>query len=225
MLEAVSFRRIGRLVVASGWGLAVTVASFAQTPERRAFEGVVSWKQATIGTVILLDIRDNGVSGWLRLDKPVAIDGGSLVEDGIEFRSAGNAYRIDTRRGRIIYSGPQGEGNRYITPLTRLTGRLEELLEETETSPPIATLEVDGRRRNLHYGTPALWKRSGPPFEKFERLEELLGREISVWVADADLRSGRIVAVEEPEGVDIPLKPPKQPKEPAQKDPSKQEKK
>ena len=143
-----------------------------------------------------------------------------MVEDGIEFRSAGNTYRIDSRRGRINYSGPQGEGDRYITLLTRWTGRLEELLEEIESEPRIAILEVDGRRRNLRYGTPTLWKRQGAPFEKFERLEDLLGHEISVWIADANLREGRIVAIEEPEGMDIPLKAPKKPKEPAKKDDS-----
>ena len=187
-------------------------ASLAHAQERRAYEGVVSWKQATIGTVILAEVQDHRISGWLRLEKPVAIDSGSVVEDGIEFQASGNTYRIDERRGRITYSGPQGEGNRYLTGLTRLTGRLEELLEETETAPRVATIEVRGRRRDLRYGTPTLWKNNAPPFEKFERLEDLLGKEISVWVADASLRSGRLVVIEEPEGMDIPLKAPKKDK-------------
>jgi len=190
----------------------------AHAEERRVYEGVVSWKQATIGTVIMLDIHDNSISGWMRIDKPVAVDSGSVTADGVEFRSAGNSYRIDERRGRIIYSGPQGDGDRYITGLTRFTGRLEELVEETEKSPRIATIEVNGRRRDLRYGAPTLWKQSGPPFEKFERLEELLGKEVSIWAAEADLRSGRIVVIEEPEGMDIPLKPPKKPKEQPKKD-------
>ena len=184
-------------------------ASLAHAQERRAYEGVVSWKKATIGTVIIAEITANQVSGWLRLEKPVAIDGGSVIADGIEFQSSGNTYRIDERRNRIVYSGPQGEGDRYVTGLTRWTGILEELIEETETSPPIAAVEVRGRRRELRYGTPTLWKNNAPPFEKFERLEDLLGKEISVWVADADLRSGRLVVIEEPEGMDIPLKAPK----------------
>jgi hypothetical protein len=189
-------------------GLAQTTAA----QERRVYEGVVSWKNGTIGTVIMADIADGKISGWLRLEKPVAIDGGTVLEDGIEFQSSGNTYRIDERRNRIIYSGPQGQGNRYITRLTRLTGRLEELLEATERLPPVAVLEVLGRRRELRYGTPALWKNAAPPFEKFDRLEALLGEEISVWVAEADLRSGRIVVIEEPTGMDIPLKPPKEDK-------------
>jgi len=191
----------------------------ARGQERRAYEGVVSLKQLPIGTVILLDVQENAVKGWLRLEKnPVAIDGGTVSPDGVEFRSAGNTYQIADRKRRIIYSGPQGAGNRLITPLTPLTGRLEELAEATEKEPATATIEVDGRRRNLHYGAPALWKRSGPPFINFERLDELLGKQITVWAADADLRSGRVVVIEEPEGMDIPLKAPKKPKESPKKD-------
>lgn len=203
-------------IVSLAW-LLLAHPSLGAAQERRAYEGVVSWKKATIGTLILVEMDGEKLSGWMRLNTPVAIEGGSRVPDGIEFRSAGNTYRIDERRGRIIYSGPQGEGDRYVTSLTRLTGRLEELIEATEDSPRIAAIEVLGRRRELAYGAPALWKRQGPPFEKFERLEELLGREITVWAADAGLRSGRIVAIEEPEGMDIPLKAPKKPKDSAKK--------
>jgi hypothetical protein len=186
-----------------------TAAPRAGGQERRAYEGVVSWKDATIGTVITLDIHDNQVSGWLRLEKPVPVDSGSLVPDGVEFHAAGNTYRIDERHDHIIYSGPDGDGDRYLTTLTQWTGRLVELVEATETLPPLAVVEVRGRRRELRYGTPMLWKNNGPPFEKFDRLKELLGKELSVWVADPDLRSGRLVVIEEPQGMDIPLKAPK----------------
>lgn len=198
--------------------IALFLAPLCRAQERRAYEGVVSWKKDTIGTVILLEISSDSVSGWLRMGKPVPIEGGSVLESGVEFRAAGNRYQIDERKGRISYSGPDGEGNRFLTRLTRLTGPLQELLEETQFSGRIATLEVDGRRWALRYGSPALWKRQGPPFETFARLEELVGRKISVWVADADLRRGRIVVVEEPEGMDIPLKPPKKPKDQPKQD-------
>ena len=199
-------------------GVAAALAPLHCAAEHRVYEGVVSLKQATIGTVILLDINENAVSGWLRLEKQeVAIEGGTASADSVEFRSAGNTYKIDSRRGRIIYSGPQGEGDRLVTRLTPLSGRLEELAEETESSPPLATIDVNGRRRELAYGAPALWKRSGAPFVNFDRLDELLGKQITVWVAEADLRRGRIVVIEEPEGVDIPLKAPKKPKEPEKK--------
>ena len=73
-------------------------------------------------------------------------------------------------------------------------------------------MEVRGRRRELLYGRPALWKQNAAPFKNFSRLEELMGKEISVWVADVKERSGRLVVVEEPAGMDIPLKAPKKPK-------------
>jgi len=192
----------------------VGVTAPVRAQERLVYEGVVSWKKLPIGTIIMLDVDGNNVSGWMRVEKAVAIDGGHPTEDGVQFTSAGNQYAIDERRSRINYSGPQGEGDRYITKLTRFTGRLRELVEETEQQPRTATIEVNGRDRELRYGAPTLWKRNGAPFEKFERLDELLGKQVSVWVADADLRSGRIVVIEEPEGMDIPLKAPKKPKEP-----------
>ena len=193
--------------------LVLPIAARAQ--ERRAYEGVVSWKKKTIGTMILVEIDSNrAVSGWMRLGKLQPIEPGSVVEDGVEFRAAGNTYRIDERRGRIVYSGPDGEGERLLMSLTRLTGSLRELVEETgQSRGQIAALEVNGRRRDLRYGAPALWKNQGQPFENFSRLEELLGKDLSLWVADADLRTGRIVAVEEPQGIDIPLKASKKPKD------------
>ncbi|MBI4460916.1 MAG: hypothetical protein HY648_12780 [Acidobacteria bacterium] len=181
--------------------------------ERRVYEGVVELKKQTIGTVILLEITGDAVSGWIRLDKFVPLEGGAVAEDAAEFRVGGNQYRIEERKGKISYSGPDGTGSRYVIPLERLTGTLQELTEERQFSgAQIAVMEVLGRRRELVFGRPALWKRQIPPFENFPRLEELLGREISVWVADSDDRSGRIVVVEEPLGMAIPLKPPKKPK-------------
>jgi hypothetical protein len=183
-------------------------------------------KGSTIGSVILLDIRDQSVTGWMRLEKTFyQIDSGTVTADGYEFHSSGNNYKIDTRRNRIIYSGPQGQGDRLLTPLTSMTGRLEELAEETEDQPRTAIIDVNARRRELAYEAPALWKRGGIPFVNFERLDVFLGKQITVWVADADLRSGRIVAIEEPEGMDVPLKPPKPPKEQNKKEPAKQDNK
>jgi hypothetical protein len=177
--------------------------------ERKAFEGVVSWKKSTIGTVILLDLSGDSVSGWIRLEKFVPIEGGSVSETGIEFQAKGNTYRIDERRGRTYYSGPDGEGNRLVIPLTRMTGQLQELVEDRDFSGQAAIMEVNGRRWEFRYGTPALWKRQEEPFESFSRLEDLIGREVSVWASDADLRTGRIVVVEEPVEMNIPLKAPK----------------
>ena len=96
----------------------------------------------------------------------------------------------------------------------RFTGKFDELAEARSFDGwRVATVEVAGRRRDFRVGRPALWKHSEAPFETFDRVEELLGKEISVWVAEADTRTGRVVAVEEPPGMNIPLKAPKKPKE------------
>ena len=196
-------------------GMALLLSLPAYSQSRRAYEGVVSWKNKTIGTTILLDIGAGGqVGGWIRLNKFTPIDGGTVREDSVEFQAAGNQYRIEERRGRITYSGPDGQGDRLLVRLDGATGRLEELIEATRFSGgETAVMEVEGRNRRFRFGRPALWKRQGMPFENFERVDELLGKVISVWVADLDERGGRIVAVEEPEGMDIPLKAPKKPKD------------
>ncbi|MBI4479941.1 MAG: hypothetical protein HY651_07945 [Acidobacteria bacterium] len=187
--------------------------SRAQEQERRAYEGVVSLRKKTIGALILLEVNGDSVAGWIRLGKFVPIEGGTISPERVEFQAGGNRYSIDERRGKISYSGPDGEGNRYIAPLSRLTGQLEALTEgEQFSGNSIATVEVRGRRWNLAVHRPSLWKRQGPPFETFSRPEELLQREIAVWVADAEQRRGKIVVIEEPEGINIPLKPPKKSK-------------
>ncbi|OFW28095.1 MAG: hypothetical protein A3J28_12785 [Acidobacteria bacterium RIFCSPLOWO2_12_FULL_60_22] len=181
-------------------GLVVILAaaeSYGQ--ERRVYEGVVDLKQKTIGTVVLLEIAEGSLKGWV----------------------GGNRYEIDERKGKISYSGPDGEGSRFVQRLERLSGRFEELSEESGFSGVnIAAIEVRGRRRDLRVGRPALWKQDGPPFETFERIEEMLGKEIAVWVAGSNERTGRVVAVEEPEGMNIPLKAPKKPKETQPKKPT-----
>lgn len=193
--------------------MSLLLCSPAAAQERRVYEGVVELKKQTIGTVVLLEITDHMVLGWIRLEKFAPLEGGTATEDTAEFRATGNQYRIEERKGKISYSGPDGAASRFVTRLARLTGTLQELTEESRFSGgQIAAVEVQGRRRDLHFGRPALWKQQGPPFENFSRLDELLGREISVWVADSDERGGRIVVVEEPPGMDIPLKPPKKPK-------------
>lgn len=182
------------------------------TKTRRVYEGVVSVKQTPIGTVILMEIAGSGVSGWIRLGKFVAIDGGSVAENSVEFRAGGNTYKIDDRKGRIVYSGPDGSGDRIVGPLTAWTGTLNELTEsESFSGNDVATLEVGARLRRLSLLEPALWKASGPPFEKFERFDELLGHEVTMWVTDPDSRPAAI-AIEEPAGMNIPLKLPKPPK-------------
>lgn len=200
--------------LAMGLGLAVILLSpSSRAQERRGYEGVVALRGKTIGTLILLDTSGNTLEGWMRLDKFVPVESGNVLEHGVEFTAAGNHYEVDERRGQISYSGPDGEGSRYIQRLQRETGRFEELGEGRGFSGvKIATVEVNGRLHRFRVGRPTFWKRSEAPFETFERLEELLGKRISLWLADADERSGRVVAIEEPEGMDIPLKKPKEDK-------------
>ena len=197
-----------------GLGLAVILFSASShAQERRGYEGVVGLKGKTIGTLILLDSSGASLQGWMRLDKFSPIESGKVSENGVEFSAAGNRYEIDERRGRITYSGPDGEGSRYIRRLERQTGRFEELGDDRGFSGVrIATVVVNGRPHNLRVGRPALWKQAEAPFESFERIDELLGKEITVWLADADTRTGRVVAVEEPAGMNIPLKKPKEEK-------------
>ena len=210
---------------AAGLGLILILAfSGAHAQERRVYEGVVDLQRKTIGTVILLETSGNSLKGWIRLGKFAAIEGGSLSEQGAEFRAAGNRYEVDERKGRISYSGPDGEGSRFIKRLERHAGKFEELSEESHfEGAHVAAIEIEGRRWDLTVGRPALWKRDGSPFENFERMEELLGKQVAVWVADPNARSGRVVVLEEPEGMNIPLKAPKKSKEEQKKEKEKRE--
>jgi len=198
----------GALMKRLAMGLAVILLSAGlHAQERRAYEGVVGLEGKTIGTLILLDSSGTSLQGWIRLEDFLPIDGGSVLEYGVEFTAAGNRYEVDERRGRISYSGQDGEGSRYIRRLESQTGRLEELTESRRFSR-IAMVEVNGRVRRFAVGRPTLWKHSEAPFETFDRIEDLLGKEISLWLADTDNRGGRLVAIEEPADMNIPLKEP-----------------
>jgi hypothetical protein len=184
----------------------------AHAQNRKVYEGVVGLKKKTIGTTILLEITGTSLGGWIRLEEFVPIEGGTVSGNFTEFHAGGNSYKIDERRRRIAYSGPDGNGDRLVTPLSRVTGMYDEWIEGTRFSGgDVAVLEVQGRRRDFRIGRPSLWKRQGPPFETFSRVDELLGHEISVWVAGLGKRGGSIVVLEEPEGMNIPLKAPKKP--------------
>ena len=185
----------------------------SESTNRRVYEGVVDLKQKTIGTIILMEINGNNVTGWMRMIKFMPIESGTVTENSAEFRAAGNTYKIDERKGRITYSGPDGSGDRIVSRLTPLTGVLDELTEsERFSGNNIATLDVDGRLRRFTVEEPSLWKQQGPPFEKFRRIEELLQQKTTFWVSDPDHR-GSIEVIEEPQGMDVPLKAPKKPKE------------
>ena len=195
--------------------LFLLLAAFpARSQDRRVYEGVVGLKNKTIGTTILLEITGTSVGGWLRLEEFISIEGGTVSENFTEFRAGGNSYKIDERRGRISYSGPDGNGDRLLTPLSSVTGVFDEWIEGTRFSGgDELRIEVRGRRMKFRVGRPSLWKRHGPPFETFSRVEDLVGTEFTAWVAGLGRRGGGIVVLEEPEGMNIPLKAPKKPKE------------
>ena len=198
--------------------LSVGASAFGQS--RRAYGGVVEWKKKTIGTVILLDIdSNNGLKGWIRLGKFLQIDSGTVTKDFVEFRSGENQYKIDERKERITYSGPDGEGDRYVFHLAPVRGKFTELIEGDRFSGAgdRMTLDINGRLRKYTISAPAIWKNQGPPFEKFERMEEFLQRDITLWVTDSDSSTSAEV-IEEPEGMNVPLKAPKRPKEKKSKD-------
>lgn len=186
----------------------------ARSQDRKVYEGVVGLKNKTLGTTILLEITGTSVGGWMRLEEFIPIEGGTVSENFTEFRAGGNSYKIDERRRRIAYSGPDGSGDRLITPLSRVAGVFDEWIEGTRYSGgDVMKIEVRGRRMNFRVGRPSLWKRQGPPFETFSRVEDLVGIEFTIWVAGLGRRGGAIVVLEEPEGMNIPLKAPKKPKE------------
>ncbi|MBI2817099.1 MAG: hypothetical protein HYX72_09185 [Acidobacteria bacterium] len=218
MSDRIRARLLLLVLALSFVGIAGTppVRSQSDSANRRVYEGVVDLKQKTIGTVILMDINGNNVTGWMRMIKFVPIEGGTITKNSAEFRAAGNSYKIDERKGRITYSGPDGSGDRIVSRLTPLTGVLDEMTEsERFSGNNIATLDVDGRLRRFNVQEPSLWKRQGPPFEKFRRVEELLRQTTTFWVSNPE--RGSIEVIEEPQGMDIPLKAPKKAKEKKEK--------
>lgn len=94
-----------------------------------------------------------------------------------------------------------------------LAGKLQEVGEsEKPGGSPVVKLELRGRNWNLEVGRPALWKNESAPFENFTRVEDMLGKDITVWIGETSPLRGRMVVIEEPSGMDIPLKPTKESK-------------
>ncbi len=194
--------------------------SAARPGQRIVYEGIVSFKGETIGTTILLETSsDTGtsnadagttVTGWIQRHDFFSIDSGHMNEDQIVFTSGGNQYTIKRRTNRIIYSGPDGSGNRRVEKMTLISGRAYRLTEAIRGRHEL-TLQKNQLEKHYLVGRPAVWKRTGPPIDRFPRVEEVVGHTIRAWLA----RSGGIyyVAVlEEPEGMDLQKKPPKKKK-------------
>ena len=182
-------------------------------PARRiVYESVVALQGKTIGTTIMLEVADNGaVGGWIQRNDFFPIDSGHVDPDKIAFTSGGNQYNVNLRTMRINYSGPDGRGNQRVEKMTYVQGRVYRLTEEAMEERKI-TLQVDGSEKDYLIGQPAVWKRAGPPIDRFGRLEEVLGKTVGAWLAR--IAGTRYLAVlEEPEGMDLQKKAPKKEKE------------
>jgi hypothetical protein len=180
--------------------------SLACSQERAAFEGVIHDRGKTIGTTILLEITGGKVGGWIQKHDYFPIDGGDADASTITFTAAGNTYKINIRAGRIQYGGPDGSGDQRVNRMEPIRGRIYKLTEESDEGRTMTLQMPDERDFNID--RPAIWKRGGPPIRNFERLEELLGKTTTFW----RVRYGgawSIEVVEEPEGMDVLAKLPK----------------
>ena len=185
--------------------------------KRMAFESVVALQGKTIGTTILLDIAPDGsVGGWIQRNDFFPIDSGREEPERIKFTSGGNQYDINLRTMRVGYSGPDGSGNQRVERMARVEGRVYRL-EEEATEERKVTLQIDGQEKDFLVGQPSVWKRSGPPIDRFSRLEEVLGKTIVGWMARIGGRQYMAV-FEEPEGVELLKKVPKEKKEKEKKE-------
>ena len=212
------------LLAAAQMALAAPVsqgqASAARAGQRIVYEGVVSLKGKTIGTTILLEASSNTgtsnadsgttVTGWIQRHDFFSIESGRMDEDQIVFTSGGNHYTIKRRTNRIIYSGPDGSGNKRVEEMTPISGRVYRVTEAVRGRQEI-TLQKNQREKHYLAGRPAVWKRTGPPIDRFPRLEEVVGKTIRAWLS----RIGGayyLAVLEEPEGMDLQKKPPKKKK-------------
>lgn len=182
--------------------------SFTLAQDRVAYEAVIHDRGKTIGSLILLETSGGKVSGWIQKNDYFPIDGGSVDGAIITFTSAGNTYKLNTQSMRVQYGGPDGTGDQRVTKLDAIKGRVYKLKEAAEEDDPYEmTLQMPEEREFL-IDHPTIWKHTGPPIRNFERYMELLGKSTTFW----RIRYGGAMAievVEEPEGMDILAKLPK----------------
>jgi hypothetical protein len=179
----------------------------ALAQERIAYESVVHDRGKTIGSTILLELTDGKVSGWIQRNDYFPIDGGSVDGSVVTFTSSGNTYKLNRQSSRIQYGGPDGTGDQRVTKMESMSGRVYKLKEGNEDDPQVMTLQMP-EEREFSIDKPTIWKHNGPPIRNFERYLELLGKTTTFW----RIRYGgqwSIEVVEEPEGMDILAKLPK----------------
>ncbi len=180
-------------------------------PRRMVYEGVIGDQGKTIGTTILLEVSGTSLSGWLQHNHFQHIDSGSLTDSSITFTAGGNTYAIDRKNSRISYSGPDGSGQQRVVQMDAVRGFVYRMTEESDYGRTMTLRMPDGERDFLIEQPPAVWKREGPPIEQFSRLEELVGKTATFWRT----RMGgayTIEVIEEPEGMNLLAKLPKEKK-------------
>ncbi len=187
--------------------------SFQAAPERVVYESVIHDRGKTIGTTILIEVNGQNVGGWIQKHDYAAIEKGLKTETGYQFDAAGNHYQMNTRTNRLAYGGPDGTGDQRLSRMEPMRGRVYKITEETDEGREI-TLQTDHGEQYLKAEQePAVWKHNGPPVAKYqlERFEEILGKTVTVW----RIRTGgtwTMEVIEEPEGMDILPKVPKEKK-------------
>jgi hypothetical protein len=180
-------------------------------PDKRVvYEAVVAHRGAPIGTSIMLEITNGQVGGWIQRNDFFPIDSGTADDDRIRFTSSGNEYEINLKTGRINYSGPDGKGNQRVERMAYVYGMIYRLAEPARGSAEV-TIRNEQGDRVYFIGSPAVWKREGPPIDRlgFDRYKELVGKSMGFFLARVG--GTRYLAVlEEPEGMDLQKRAPRE---------------
>jgi hypothetical protein len=190
----------------------------APAPSHAVFESVIGMKGGKeIGTTILLSFASpapgSAVTGWIQKHDFFPIDSGQVTDVGFTFQAAGSTYQLNTHTKRLVYGGADGSGDKLVKPMEAITGRVYKIREETDEGREMTMQTDHGDQLMLVDQEPVMWKHSGPPIPKYhmDRLEEVLGKTTTVW----RIREGgtyTMEVIEEPEGMDIPARLPKEPK-------------
>ena len=107
-----------------------------------------------------------------------------------------------------MYGGTDGSGDQRCVKMDAVRGRLYRLTERADDEQ-LLTVQTDHGEQDFVIERPTIWKRNGPPIIHFERMIELLGKNITIWRT----KTGGVYTVEvieEPEGMDILAKLPKE---------------
>lgn len=178
------------------------------------YESVVHYQGKPIGTSILLQIaRDGGVTGWIQRNDFFPIDSGHADAEHIRFTSGGNNYDVNLRTDRINYSGPDGKGNQRVDKMSYVKGLWYRITEPAEEDMSTVTIRNEDGDRDYRIGEPSIWKRASTPIDRleFERYKDILGKTTGAFLSSYGA-SKYIAVVEEPAGMDIQKKLPKEKK-------------